>query len=156
MPYIYTLDLSFCTRITVSSLVNLLEIRKESLTELRLQNCGQLDISVDPEELDPNPNGGSAGRSILNTIRSDGDRCALNILDVRCCGGQPKMMEPFPSNDPFVEGMRSIQFEQVIPGFFSRPARWNQNVQERLVDQVMSLKTSSSNPGGSGREDSMS
>lgn len=46
MQNIYSLDLSFCTRISISSIFNLLEIRSDTLSELRLQNCHQLSIAT--------------------------------------------------------------------------------------------------------------
>jgi hypothetical protein len=140
MSELYSLDLSFCSRVTASSIFNLLEIRFDCLTELRLKSCNKLDIV---REHDQGPlasrqrvdSARCSGQVILNAIGSHADHC-LCVLDVRDCGGQPSP-EPYPDTDPFVEGMRHLQFEQRVPGFFSRPARWNTSVQRRLVGQIV-------------------
>jgi len=75
---------------------------------------------------------GNAGRVILGVLQSSPDENCLCILDVRCCGGHTNVKENYSEEDPFVQGMKSLQFEQVVPGFFSRPARWNENVLQRL------------------------
>jgi hypothetical protein len=141
MSELYSLDLSFCSRVTAASIFNLLEIRFDCLTELRLKSCNKLDI-VREHDQDPLASrqrvdaARCSGRVILNAIGSHADHC-LCILDVRECGGQPSPTEAYPDTDPFVEGMRHLQFEQRVPGFFSRPARWNAHVQRRLVGQLV-------------------
>jgi hypothetical protein len=144
MCHLYSLDLSFCTRVTAASIFNLLEIRHDCLSELRLKSCTQLEMARDPygpqqpqqgggANTTPTT-GGSAGRLILNAVRSHPDHC-LCVLDVRECGGQPNVANAYPENDPFVTGMKNLQFEQQVPGFFSRPARWS-TVQRQLVEQL--------------------
>lgn len=127
MPNMYSLDLSFCTRITVQSISNLLEIRSSTLSELRLRNCHQLSINASQAD-----GGGSAGRSFLVTLQAV-NHC-LCILDVRNCGPRP----PASHDNVFSRGMASLQFDQKVPGFFSRAARWNTNVKKRLFDELMS------------------
>lgn len=127
MHNIYSLDLSFCTRISVASISNLLEIRGDTLSELRLRNCNQLSITMNAQS--PTADG-SAGRSILAAIQAN-DHC-LCTLDVRNCG-RTLVQESFRQDDPFVQGMTDLLFDQTVPGFFTRPARWNTNVQRRLL-----------------------
>lgn len=144
MLHLYSLDLSFCTRVTAASISKLLETRHDSLSELRLKSCNKLEIARDPEPWPPpeqrgrrggDAAGGSAGRLILNAIRSHLHQHCLCVLDVRECGGQPNATSPYPESDPFVPGMKKLQFEQQVPGFFSRPARWS-TVQQNLLEQM--------------------
>jgi hypothetical protein len=132
---LYSLDLSFCTRVTVDALFNLLEVRGKTLAELRIQSCRKLDIARDPNGLDGD---GSAGRLILNALRSPSNESCLSVLDLRSCGGQPDPNKCYADNDPFVQGMASLQFEQKAPGYFARPARWNSEVERQLVEQFVS------------------
>jgi hypothetical protein len=137
MNNLYSLDLSFCTRVTAASIFNLLEIRHYCLSELRLKTCTKLEIAYDPDGpplLRGAGTGGGAGRLILNALRSNADH-SLCVLDVRECGGQPNISNPYPESDPFVTGMKVLQFEQRVPGFFCRPARWS-SVHRQLVDQT--------------------
>ena len=158
---LYSLDLSFCSRVTSNSICGLLELRHQTLSELRLQECRQLKITRDPEDDDDGLHGRSGGRqdnhvprpardgqAILKYLKSPSGRSCLlssttlesnlSMLDLRCCGGQPNREVGYPEEDPFVRGMKSLQFEQKTPGFFSRPARWNANVHQRLLEQLES------------------
>lgn len=155
MANLYSLDLSFCTKVTSASICNLLESRHETLSELRLRECHQLQIALDPDDDDSEDGGGrnrsisrgaKDGRLILNSLKSP-TRCYsgssppiqtsnLSILDIRCCGGQPSPDLDYPETDLFVRGMRHMNFEQRVPGFFSRPARWNATIQARLLRQL--------------------
>lgn len=128
MRDLYALDLSFCTKVTVASLFNLLEIRGRTLAELRIQNCRKLDIALNPN----GPGDGGDGRMILSALRSLGQECCVSILDLRQCGGQPGQ-----NGDPFVEGMILLNFEQKLPGYFERKARWNTEVERNLVEQCL-------------------
>lgn len=157
---LYSLDLSFCSRITSTSIFNLLECRYDSLSELRLKNCTRLDILAGDDDyrmhdnsnnlsrrgqIGSGANGGTAGRLILNAIRANGSDNCLCLLDVRECGGSPPPVPPqqqpdfYPESDPFVQGMTELQFQQRVPGFFCRRARWNAGVQRRLVDQILHM-----------------
>lgn len=139
MTNLYSLDLSFCTKLSVRGVTDLLADRRESLVELRLQNCTQLDISQDRRRFDfPGVWGdGQAGRDILNALRDDHDDSLLSVLDLRSCGGVDGT-NGYPTDDPFVRGARDLRFEQRPPGFFLRPFRKNLAVEHRLVDQLMS------------------
>lgn len=140
MPNLYSIDLSFCTNITISALVRILEIRGRSLSELRLQACRNLEIALDMHAFGPRAHnhGGYAGRQILAALRSHADRCCLSILDVRQCGGQPSMRDAYRETDPFVVGMAALSFEQKVPGFFGRPAQWNPEIKRNLINFIWS------------------
>ena len=129
---LYSLDLSFCTRISSASILNLLEIRSDTLSELRIKNCSQLNISMNAQSNARNGDA-NAGRVILGVLQSNADEGCLYLLDVRSCGGHTDAQGNYPEDDPFVQGMKSLCFEQAVPGFFSRPARCNENVLERLA-----------------------
>ena len=129
-----SLDLSFCSKITYTGIYRLLDELRSSLVELRLNHC--LSITPQIRHTDRrrrnhglhnnNRNSDHAGHWILNALRrrphSSIDH-SLCLLDVRGCGGQPERNKPYPNGDPFVKGMSALQFEQSVPGFFSRTAR---------------------------------
>jgi len=149
MPDLYSLDLSFCTKVTISALFGLLELRGRSLAELRLQGCNQLEVALDPNAPDTarhhsrrqpsSEQGGYAGRQLLCVLRSHRSHCALSILDVRQCMGQPSLDRGYPDSDSFVQGMAALHFEQKAPGLFSRPARCSPELVERLVRQFTTI-----------------
>lgn len=137
MQDLYSLDLSFCTRISSASILNLLEIRSGTLSELRISNCSQLNISMSSQSnINGRDGNASTGRVILSVLQANADGNSLCILDVRSCAGHTNAFESYSEDDPFVEGMKALQFEQVAPGFFSRPARWNISVLERLSSTI--------------------
>lgn len=153
MVNLYSLDLSFCTKLTRSSICNLLESRRETLSELRLQECRQLEIVHDAEGYEMGrgrqghiSQGARDGQAILKSLKSPigsylrntsaAQESNLSILDIRSCGGQPSTDSIYPHSDPFVRGMLSLNFEQRTPGFFARPARWNAIVQCHLLQQL--------------------
>lgn len=127
MLNLYSLDLSFCSRVTPASILELLEIRQDTLVELRLQNCSHLDITRDLRhhiEFTGNFSGvGQAGRRILSSLRSCGNGSKLSMLDLRHCGGYDESSGGYPNEDAFVQGVASLRFKQVIPGVFQRPTR---------------------------------
>jgi hypothetical protein len=65
------------------------------------------------------------GHWILNALRplvhSTVDH-TLCVLDVRQCGGQPDVRQPYDDRDQFVVGMSKLRFAQAVPGFFTRYA----------------------------------
>ena len=146
---LYSLDLSFCSKVTSQSICNLLELRHETLAELRLQECRQLKIVRDPDDdngMPPQRNrnqnrGGEDGMAILRSLRSPTGILGtapsnLSMIDLRCCGGHEHIHKIYPESDPFVRGMVALQFRQKTPGFFARPARWNDRMQARLLAQL--------------------
>lgn len=141
---LYTLDLSFCTKIHASAIYSLLEIRGGTLAELRLQSCHNLDIGFAPDGTEPNgtpaAEAADAGGMILKALALHGDTCCLSALDVRGCGGQPNGGAQYRVNDPFVISMARIGFQQPSPGYFVRPARWNAEIERHLVGQFITDK----------------
>jgi len=131
-----SLDLTFCSKVTATGIYRLLDELRDSLVELRLKSCRGLQIGARTLEGDghrripgrqsvssTNINNNHAGHWVLNALRrrphSRIDH-SLCLLDVRKCGGQPGTNLPYTEEDPFVKGMHALQFEQKVPGFFSR------------------------------------
>jgi len=159
---LYTLDLSFCTKLTADSLFQLLNVRRDSLSELRLQNCRQLTIGMQFRDTGTRRGlekvEGSDGRLLANAIRSHHPGHCLSVLDVRGCGSpdsiyrnilrvrsdQPgeQRKQPFWDTDPFVIALKGLAFEQRVPGFFSRQSRWS-SVQHQLLEQMSSPSANS-------------
>lgn len=165
MQHLYSLDLSFCSKVTVRAVCSLLEWRRESLAELRLRECRQLQITQEPDDFLTGdydrrgtqqqqqnvPRTGPDGQAILKSLRSPAgysrirsstdnapvvEESHLSMLDLRCCSGQPDICCPYPDNSAFVRGLAVLGFQQKAPGFFARPAKWNDKMQTRLVDQL--------------------
>ncbi|CAJ1953977.1 unnamed protein product [Cylindrotheca closterium] len=159
---LYTLDLSFCTKLTADSLFHLLNVCRDSLSELRLQNCRQLTIGMQFRDTGTRRGlekvEGSDGRLLANAIRSHHPKHSLSVLDVRGCGSPDSVYrniirahseqageqrkKPFWDKDPFVIALKGLDFEQKVPGFFSRQPRWS-NVQRRLLEQMSSPSANS-------------
>jgi hypothetical protein len=142
MPRLYSLDLSFCSRVTSVAILNLLALRQDTLTELRLQNCSHLDITRDlrhHSEFRGNFSGdGQAGRAILNALRSSGSFSQLSMLDLRNCGGHDQGDQGYPGDDPFVQELAVLRFKQLVPGCFQRATRPNYQMHQNLVDHLLS------------------
>ena len=129
-----SLDLTFCSKVTAAGIYRLLDELRSSLVELRLKSCRGLQIGTrTPEgngrrrmpgrQSNSSNNNDHAGHWVLNALRrrphSRIDH-SLCLLDVRGCGGQPGTNLPYTEEDPFFKGMSALQFEQKVPGFFSR------------------------------------
>mmetsp|Transcript_31458 Transcript_31458/g.44655 ORF Transcript_31458/g.44655 Transcript_31458/m.44655 type:complete len:173 (+) Transcript_31458:531-1049(+) len=136
---LHSLDVSFCARVAIAAVLNLIKVRHQSLVELRLQHCSQLDIVRDFRQVDRqiNRREGVDGLSILNVLRACGQKSNLCLLDLRSCGGHNQTYANYPENEPFVRGMHLLSFEQKLGGFFVRPLRWDLEIQQQLVDQIM-------------------
>lgn len=135
---LHSLDLSFCTQVSHTAILSLLQLRGDSLSELRLQGCRNIAIgnTVDYRGHIPTADYGVAGCTIVDVLRSHGVSCCLASLDVRGCGGQPRKGAEYEANDPFVMKMAEMGFRQRVPGYFDRPARWNTRSKRRLVDEL--------------------
>jgi hypothetical protein len=169
MPNLFSLDLSFCSRLSAAAIVRLLDWRWETLAELvsvdypflerftvsmtftdtifdshhhislsfqqRLQSCNlQLsNIHLDTGRLHSNSH---AGRQILYSLRRHGDGCCLSVLDLRPSLGNAVLAE----NDPFVQGMKALSFEQPVQLCFVRPSRWNPQIEQFVVNQSFATK----------------
>jgi hypothetical protein len=143
---LHSLDLSFCSGITAYGIYQLLHHQRENLVELRLKSIRNLEIAyqaasnssssisypfrhaadsntiASPRRNDRRNHG---GHWILNALRplvhSTVDH-TLCVLDVRQCGGQPDVRQPYDDRDQFVVGMSKLRFAQAVPGFFTRYA----------------------------------
>jgi hypothetical protein len=146
LKMLYSLDLSFCTKVTVASICTLLDLRRETLSELRLQECRQLLIARDPEDnveeyhrrgqeqvLGPRPD--RDGQLILRSLRSPSS--SLSMLDLRCCGGQRNINVAYLESENVVRGMMRLNFQQKTPGFFARPAQWNASIQASVRSLIL-------------------
>ena len=125
MPNIYSLDLSFCTRLTIEAITKLLRERSESLAELRLFSCRQLN-------LDTTTNVGariSSGRRLAHALGSVRQYGILSVLDLRKCNDQMTMAR----DDLFLRDMLDLGFVEELCGFFSRPAVFSENVTKHLA-----------------------
>ena len=113
----------------------MLQQRSNSLSELRLQSCGALDIG--PNAFSATERSGIAGLDIVATLKRLETNSMLAILDVRGCGGRSNNDRFLLDTDEFVSGLLSLGFDQKVAGFFSRPARWSQSTQDRLVQEYL-------------------
>jgi hypothetical protein len=143
MSFLFSLDLSFCSRITSAAIMNLLSIRQDVLHELRLQNCSHLDFSNEDNIsfidtiLSPDDNrDGNAGRDLIHALRSIGYNSHLSLLDLRSCGGCDNVSNGYHHDDPFVLEMKTLHFHQVIPGFFQRDAKPDSTLYNNLVTHL--------------------
>jgi hypothetical protein len=123
---LYSLDLSFCTRLSSSAIVELLHVRAHSLVELRLQSCKNFSIGSYKDLRRPHVDPGSSGRAIVTVLQTLGPTSCLSALDVRDCGGQSTSTTPRQSqggylpDDPFVQTMNDLGFQQRVFGYFAR------------------------------------
>eukprot|EP00536_Pseudo-nitzschia_multiseries_P002848 jgi/Psemu1/6412/gm1.6412_g len=130
---LFSLDLTFCSKVTATGIYRLLDELRDSLVELRLRSCRGLQIGKSnhgdddrrriPGRQDNANYHNHAGHWVLNALRrrphSKIDH-TLRLLDVRGCGGQPGHNLPYKEGDPFVKGLSALNFTQKVPGFFSR------------------------------------
>lgn len=105
-----TLDLSFCTKVTIASLITLLEARGRILTELRLQQC-RLDGS---------------GNQFIAVLRSLQQELSLSVLDVRRCAMLDPTLRQHLKDLNFVESRN-------LEGLFTREPRWGRSIEERYM-----------------------
>ena len=142
MPNLYSLDLSFCSRLSAAAIVRLLDLHWRTLAELRLQSCN-LEISNMDQDTGRLHSKSNAGRQILHSLRRHGGGvdgsggCCLSVLDVRpsLVGSHDGVLA---DDDPFVKGMKTLSFAQTVPCCFVRPARWNPQVEQVLSNQSFS------------------
>ena len=132
MPDLYSLDVSFCSRLTTPALRHLIERRGTLLTELRLRSCRGCTTSVDEQQQQP---------QLVGAVRAWGTKSALAVLDVRGC---PEELQQGWTELGFTE-------QESAQGFFTRPARWNAELQGRLVKQMRRVFEQSSLVGPNSR-----
>ncbi|KAL3785885.1 hypothetical protein HJC23_008773 [Cyclotella cryptica] len=127
---LYSLDVSFCTKLTVGGLTKLLCERCDSLSELRIFSCRQLNL----EGGSITSNGGSArigiggGRRLARALASVRQNGILSVLDARACDDQASMAR----DETFLQVMSDLGFEEELRGFFRRPALSSEAVRRQL------------------------
>ena len=130
MSCIQSIDLSFCTDLSTSLLAYMLEF-SPSLTEVRLCNCHQIDVTIPRVSGTDQSTTGSAdtesgpcganGRALLNAIKSRSPKKSrFVLLDVRKCVGRHRHHDTRQADDIFMKGMANIGFEQKVELFFTR------------------------------------
>ena len=140
MKRLYSIDLSFCSRITVQGIVSLLESRQDTLNELRLQHCSQMfnpgNMSHPSESNIDALYHGYAGQAIVDILRLLGSFSNLSALDLRNCTDQTNGVMGFANEDPFLRGMLALGFAQLVPGFLRRPTRPSRLCEDLLHDFI--------------------
>ncbi|KAL7473288.1 hypothetical protein ACHAXS_013740 [Conticribra weissflogii] len=136
MPGLYSLDVSFCTKLTINGLVQLLRSRSESLAELRLYSCRQLDLEGSNGGMGANGRRAvGGGQRLVQALKTERRRSILSFLDLRKC----YQHEPFSRDELFLNGMSGLGFDEPMNGLFVRRAQWNGRVREQLGDLVSKL-----------------
>ncbi|KAL3781844.1 hypothetical protein ACHAWO_009210 [Cyclotella atomus] len=125
LPKLYSIDVSFCTKLTMGGITKLLRERSDSLAELRLFSCRQL-----------NPEGGSigagmsSGRTLTRALSSVKESSILSLLDLRKCHEHESMIR----DATFIQDMADLGFVEELHCFFRRPAVWSERVVEQLSE----------------------
>lgn len=121
MTQLYSIDLSFCNRITSSAIQDLVGTLKHGLAEIRLYSCHQIDEW--------------GFNQIINTLQSS-HPISLSVLDVRECGiGSFNFDVVEVEGEPnFVQRLKSppLCFTEPVPCYFFRPAIFIGNKQDQL------------------------
>eukprot|EP01082_Thalassiosira_pseudonana_P008705 g7913.t1 g7913 contig26:552629-555163(+) len=131
MPGLYSLDVSFCTKLTVGGLTRLVTNRCASLSELRLYSCRQLNVDGGPIATG-GVNRVGGGRPLAQAIRSVSDDSILSFLDLRECN----VSESFSRDETFLREMADLGFQESLRGLFVRPAVWTERVRIQLVSTL--------------------
>ena len=136
MTSLYSLDLSFCTRASLDSIIFLLEKTGSFLCELRLYNCSQIDLTL-PVEMDSGsitdvPIISIAGARLVEAIRLNSSHGTLCLLDVRgCIGSYPNHTRRI-QDVSLGQSMNSFGYNQPLPGFFQRPTQWTRAMKHKF------------------------
>ena len=87
MPWLYSLDVSFCTQLTIEGVSQLLIERCNSLSELRLYSCRNLNIEATNDGRDAGgaPRIVSGGRQLARALQTVRGASILSFLDLREC-----------------------------------------------------------------------
>jgi len=138
MQSMYSLDLSFCTKPSARAIADLLEERADTLFELRLLHCHQLNILGTPDRNRGEETMGMASALILKSLRSTSATNCLCVLDARHCTGQQRQnrrnASAEPSRSSFSSLMADMSFEEKSPAFFTRAVRWDAAVESSLEE----------------------
>ena len=132
LPNLYSLDVSFCTKLTVGAIAKLLQERSESLAELRLFSCRQLNL--EGRSVSSNARGIRGGmpngRRLAQALLSSRQNCILSILDLRKCDDETSLIR----DEAFLRDMADLGFMEELRGFFRRPAFWNGRTSKQLAE----------------------
>ncbi|KAL7443793.1 hypothetical protein ACHAXH_007366 [Discostella pseudostelligera] len=134
MPWLYSLDVSFCTQLTIEGVSQLLIERCNSLSELRLYSCRNLNIEATNDGRDAGgaPRIVSGGRQLARALQTVRGASILSFLDLREC----QQHESFSRDASWLEYMVELGFNESLHGLFIRPASWNDDVRKQLVTNV--------------------
>ena len=124
MPVLYSLDLSFCTKLTISGVCRLITACP-SMSELRLYACRQLNIG---NVVSPSHGGRQLARALKNSDSS------VSFLDVRECHSQFEL--PASRPETYSKSMLDLGFDETLTGIFIRPARWSDRIGKQLVSNL--------------------
>ena len=134
MTGLYTLDVSFCSKLTVKGLAHLLRDRCNSLMELRVYSCRQLNLEGGGSAMNDGNNnrrsGVVGGRQLVQALRAVQPDSTLSFLDLRNCQTRH---EPFARDDVFLNGMIDLGFHEALHGLFIRRIQWNEGVKKQIV-----------------------
>jgi hypothetical protein len=127
---LFSLDVSFCTKLTAGGLTKLLRERSDSLSELRIFSCRQLNL----EGASITANAGNVrlsiggGRRLAQALAFVGQTSILSVLDARACDDQASMAR----DETFLRNMSDLGFVEELRGFFRRPAVLSEAVGRQL------------------------
>jgi hypothetical protein len=141
MPYLYSLDVSFCPNITLGSIATLLQIRGDVLAELSLHQCRSIYESLETvtrynSEMRTAHTGVEPEFDhLIRALKSHGPRLCLSVLDLRYEAGHGSGY--VTRNDYIFGELYRLGFQQQPRGYFSRPAVWNAIIASRLIEQTL-------------------
>ncbi|GKZ00589.1 hypothetical protein MPSEU_001011100 [Mayamaea pseudoterrestris] len=131
MSHLHSLDVSFCPRLTASSISNLISLRGGTLAELSLRQCRNICESLygtrasqHRHELTAlmDQQSGQSSNMVSHALITLGPRCNLSVFDVRYEGGQAN---DALNSDSLVKTLTSLGFVEATRGYFHRQTMWN-------------------------------
>jgi hypothetical protein len=133
MPWLYSLDVSFCTKLTLEGLSQLLIERCNSLSELRLYSCRNLNI----EATNNGREAGivpvvSGGLQLVRALQSVRNVSVLSFLDLREC----QQHDSFSRDATMFKAIVELGFRETLHGLFIKQAFWNDEVRKQLATNV--------------------
>lgn len=131
MNNLRSIDLSFCTKLSTASLTYVIK-NAPALTELRLWNCHQIDVTIpkspglaqgqSTSNDDEGDRDGADGRLLLDAIQArSAQQNRFLLLDIRKCVGRHRNHKTRKIDSAFLHGMSDLGFEQKVELFFTRP-----------------------------------
>ena len=130
MTNLRSIDLSFCTKLSTAALTHMIR-NAPALTELRLWNCHQIDLTIRQSSVlaqgesnsnfDEAERNGADGRLLVNSIQSRSiEKSRLILLDLRKFVGHHRSHKTGEVDPTFLQGMSNLGFEQKVELFFTR------------------------------------